>query len=70
MQSRLQTMRDSPMWDVTNSAAAGGILYSWYAGIDWPQLAAFLAAIYGAVILAEKALSIFGKARKWWRERP
>lgn len=66
---RLKDMRDSAAWDATNAAAAGGILYSWYAGIDWPQLAAFLAAVYGAVILAEKALSLWVKARQWWRMR-
>jgi hypothetical protein len=62
-------MRNSAAWDATNVTAAGGIVYSWYAGVDWPTLAAFLAALYGFVILAEKLTSITTKLLKWRKSK-
>ena len=65
MPTRFKMMRDSPGWDAANGAAAGGFLVSWLAGLDWPQVAAFLAAIYTAFLILEKAWTVAVK----WRGR-
>ena len=34
--------------------------WSWFAGVNWPQIAAFLAAVYSLFLIAEKLYT-------WWK---
>lgn len=60
MPARSRMIRESPAWDTANGVAAGGFLVSWFAGVNWPQIAAFLAAVYSLFLIAEK-LYTWGK---------
>lgn len=65
MPTRMKMIRESPNWDAVNGVAAGGFLVSWFAGVNWPQVAAFLAAVYSLFLIVEKAWSKYAA----WRER-
>lgn len=60
MPTRMKMIRESPSWDAVNGVAAGGFLVSWFAGVSWPQVAAFLAAVYSLFLIAEKLYA-------WWK---
>lgn len=60
MPARSRMIRESPAWDTANGVAAGGFLVSWFAGVNWPQIAAFLAAVYSLFLIAEKLYT-------WWK---
>jgi preprotein translocase subunit SecF len=52
-------------WDAANGTAAAGFVVSVIAGFNWPQIAAFLAAVYSAFLIGEKLHRWF----KAWRAK-
>lgn len=66
MPTRYRMLRDNSNWDAVNGAAAGGFLVSWLIGVDWPQVAAFLATLYTAFLLLEK---LWTKITAWRARR-
>ena len=55
----------SPAWEAANGTAAGAFAVSVVAGFNWPQIAAFLAAVYSAFLIGEKLYRWF----KAWRAK-
>lgn len=54
-------------WDAANGVAATGFVASFLAGVDWPAIAAFCAAAYSLILIAEKLYSFY---KRWRAQHP
>ena len=56
----------SQAWETANGTGGAGFVVSVIAGINWPQIAAMLAAIYSALLICDW---LYRKIKGWRAKR-